>query len=322
MKKKNPTPRKRGKDPEIFDCFASRATIDGRRVLIGSKEAERIKAGFVWRGFLTKRGTPRRKLSWEEQLVIFLRETTTEPGYNHEFWGAEMAKPEWVRRTEQKATGGWLYFPRRASELTVPIIADRLGYHLTLRERQVEAATKDPAFLKKWEESEREQACRDLPPEDAAKVRIAVAGYNSLKDYAEEQTSAIFEFRQLVFQWVEKQAARRAHEFRKGFSAGADRAFAEDIESEGTEFRRREETFRILLEYWDLVSELPNRGELCRFLRKHYPPRMRRGLEFREDQPSTAWRNFTEFVRDLCDEIGLKLAGRGRPRKNTGTSAV
>jgi len=318
-KKKKPSEHTPGKDPAIYGCFRTRIQVAGKNQLIGCEESTRIKAAFVWQGFLTKKGQPRQRLSWLEKLIVLLREATSEEGYNHEFWGAEISKPEWVRNMDAVSPHGWLHFPAKADDLSIRSIGQRLGYSLTLTERRMSLGCSDAQFRKDWQQSELEEARRGFPPEEAEKVRIAIPGYESFKEYAESVREHAARFRQMVMQFVEQQGADEAHEFREAFTAGAKKARGEDLKNPVSEFNRRTESFRILAEYWDSVSEFPNRGELCRFLAMHFPPRLRAKLEqAMSEKNSGTWKNFTEFVRDLCDEINLKLATRGRPRKNTG----
>lgn len=287
--------------------------------LLGSEESARIKASFVWRGFLTKKGQPRQRLSWRENLIVLLREATSEEGYNHEWWGAEVSKPEWVRKMDAISPHGWLYFPAKPDDLSIRAIGQRFGYSLTVTERRMALGCSDAKFRKDWQQSELEEAKRGFPPEEAEKVRIAIPGYESFKEYAESAREHAASFRQMVMQIVEQQGADEAQEFREAFTAGAKKARSEDLKNPASEFNRRTETFRILSEYWDRVSEFSNRGELCRFLAMHFPQRLRAKLEQAiAEKDMGTWKNFTEFVRDLCDEINLKLATRGRPKKNTG----
>ncbi len=306
-------------DAIIYECFRSRMIKDGKVILLGSEESTQIKNDCVWRGFLTKKSKPRKKLRWLEELVIYLRTATTEAGYNHEWWSAEISKPEWVRNLDKKSPNCWLHFPNNPSDLTPAKIGRRLGYALTMIEYRMDKAVSSSSFLKQWESSELKEAGRNLEPEVAKKLRIIIPGYESFRKFAEDAKQNAREVRMEVMRLVEKQSIRDAHEFRESFAAGGKQALAVDIENPTTEFDRRTETFRILSEHWNEIGELRNRQDLCRFVASQFPERARKTLdEARETKKDTGtWHNFSEFIRDICDELGLKMARRGRPSKNT-----
>jgi len=312
-----------GKDPLIFTCFQTRVRKDGKTILIGCEESAQIKYAHVWRGFLTKSGKPRKKLSWLEQLVVQLRSATSEPEYDHEWWGAEISKPLWVQNLDKKSEFHWLHFPGNTSDLTISVIGRRLGYALTITEARMNAATANPEYLRSWEHTELEQACRNFEEEDATKVQLAIPGYDSFRQFAQDRLAQTKAFREEIMGFVESQGLHEALEFREAFNSGAKRALSVNIENPTSDFDRRAETFRILSEYWDRICGFTNRAELCLFIARNFPPKARQILESAREtvkKDTGQWRNFTEFVRDICDELGLKLAGRGRPRKNTENS--
>src|SRR5436309_16002055 len=63
-------------EEEIFQCFASRAQIKGKSILIDVEGAKRLKEKAVLRGFSTKSGAPRKNLTTWDWLVILMRDAT------------------------------------------------------------------------------------------------------------------------------------------------------------------------------------------------------------------------------------------------------
>src|SRR6266516_999226 len=98
-------------DEELFHCFASRAEIKGKSILIDIEGSKRLKEKAVFRGFTTKSGIARKNLTTWDWLVIVMRDATSGEPFNHEWWAAELTKPNWLRNLETLFGEGWLYFP-------------------------------------------------------------------------------------------------------------------------------------------------------------------------------------------------------------------
>src|SRR5665213_1470890 len=123
-------------EKDIFACFRSPMYRNGKKLLIGIPEAERLQRAAVFNGFTTKGGLPRKRLSGLERLVILMREATCAADFNHEWWAAEASKPAWVQKLDAIFRRSWLYFPRRKSQLTAKNLGDRIGYELALAEKR------------------------------------------------------------------------------------------------------------------------------------------------------------------------------------------
>src|SRR5262249_37215233 len=122
-------------DERIFRCFASRAQIKGKSILIDVDAARQLKEKALFRGFTTKSGVPRKNLTTWDWLVIVMRDATSAEDFNHEYWAAELSKPKWLRKLETLFGNGWLYFPMDGQSIDAKTIGERIAYQFALMER-------------------------------------------------------------------------------------------------------------------------------------------------------------------------------------------
>ena len=71
-------------DEAIFRCFASRAEVNGKSILIDVEASKRLKKKAIFRGFTTKSGIPRKNLTTWDWLVIVMRNATSAEDFNHD----------------------------------------------------------------------------------------------------------------------------------------------------------------------------------------------------------------------------------------------
>ena len=307
-------------DPEIFECFASPMYKDGKKQLIGVPESKLIKRAAVLRGFTTKRGAVRKRLSALEALVIAMRDATSADDFNHEWWAAEASKPQWVRKLDTVFRGGWLYFPAHQKDLTAHNIGDRIGFQLAISERRLGQTLREHAYRQRVERAELEKAQRGLEEEDKRKVRVVIPGYDDLKELAKEQYERVASIRQHVLAIAGALRERESGDFIAGLAAGTLRAHEASIDDALSEFNEREEVAEILAEGWWSVSQMKTRSEITDYVISHLPPAKRTFLEKSRRQPPDRQEQYKRFVERLrqtfYEKLGLKPATRGRPVKS------
>lgn len=295
----------------MFHCFGSKARINGEVVSIGVEESRKLKSESVCRGFCSASGDEAETLPWKAKLVMMLRAATTADDFNHEWWGARTLLPAWVSKLDEVTGRGWLHFPADPEEMTASSIGQRLGFELALGERQLHSAVNDQEFLKRWEAAEFEKAIRgseDLAP----KTRVVLTGFNSWTQFAAESYHNAREFRAVVIAFVAQEAEPLEFtDFTQGFGAGAKRASAVDLWNKLSEFNEREEVAEILRDHAEHLDTLPNRAEITKVVRSYLPAARRAFLN-----DPWQWRSFTDRMRAIYEQIGLKKARRGRPPKN------
>src|SRR5438876_9987395 len=125
-------------DEGIFHYYASRAEVNGKSILIDAEASKRLKEKAIFRGFTTKSGIPRKNLTTWDWLVIVMRDATSAEDFNHEWWAAELTKPNWLRKLETLFGNGWLYFPMDGQSIDAKTIGERIAYQFTLMERKCE----------------------------------------------------------------------------------------------------------------------------------------------------------------------------------------
>ena len=271
-----------------------------------------LKYAAVLRGFTDSEGQPREGFSWMEALVIQTRESTTPEPFNHEWWGAQTFKPDWALKLDEIYKESWLLFPSNPEDLTPATIGTRLGYIITLGERKYEMATENPVFLKQWEAAELEKTLRSTPDDLRDKTRNVLAGFDSWEQMANESYAGIRRFRECAFEMVTKAATPgELREFLAGFEAGARRAAEVDFVDQFSEFSEREEIISILADRFMEIEKLKNRAKITAFVIQHLSDARKKFLG-----DGLRLRAFTGRMREVYEKIGLKPAGRGRPRKN------
>ncbi len=301
-------------DEDIFHCVDSRAVIRGRRVVVNVEKSGELKRAAVYRGFTNKKGKPRKNLHWLEQLVVLMREVTTAEHFNHEWWAAEISKPQWVRDLDKYYQESWLYFPDTPQELTAKEVGRKIGYLVAMCERRAGKAHKDKAFLKKLEASENEKARRGLDADTAKKVRVVIPGFDSWQEALSSSGDAAKVVRSIVLHLCGSLPHEESTELTEGYQLGTKKALAVNLDNELSEFNERSEIIEILDEYSDVIDSLKTRTDISRFIRDHLPENKRLALEKNEE----FWKSFVERLRDIFKKIGLSPASRGRPRKNRG----
>jgi len=303
-------------DEGIFRCFASRAKIKGKSVLIDVDAAKRLKEKAICRGFTTKSGTPRKGLTTLDWLVIVMRDATSGEDFNHEWWAAELTKPNWLRRLETLFGNGWLYFPMDGQSIDAKTIGERIAYQFTLQERKFERMLKDRSYLKRYEESDLEKAKRGLEREFASKVRLVIPGYRNRKEVAKEGLKAVPIVRTMVMAVGARESGRGFSEFVRGTEEGIRKAESINLDDELSEFNEREEVIRILSEHCIAIDRMESRSQITEFIVSQLPERRQRFLEIRreEDRKKVNYHRFVERLRQTYYEvIGLRPRGRGRP---------
>ena len=317
-------------DEEIFQCFESHAVIDGKRVPLGVEESSKLARSAVFQGMTGEDGNPKEVLSWLEEIVVQMRASTTEAPYNHEWWANEVSKPEWARLLDRFYGESWLYFPESPEDLNALNLGNKLGYKMALDERAMELATSQQSFLEKMESVELEKARRGFDADEAAKIRVVIPGYDSRKEFADDEYASIVQFRKRIFQIVNERATREETEdFYSAYSLGAKRARAIDLENQLSEFNEQNEVVEILQDNWLEIETLQNRAQISEliwrclssarkeFLQGSLPTKG--NISFKE---GPQWQTFTGRLRDIYRKIGLGKAGKGRPRKNGGVEEV
>ncbi len=301
-------------EEDIFRCFNSRAIVAGRKMVVNVEKSAHLKRVAVYRGFTDEKGRPKKNLHWLEHLVILMREATSAEPFNHEWWAAEVSKPEWVRNLDRYYQESWLHFPDTPADLTAREVGRKIGYQLALNERRAGKAQKDKAFLKKLDASEKEKAKRGLDAATAKKVRVVIPGFESWKEALTSSGDAAKVIRSGVLSLCGSLPLEESTELTEGYQLGSKKAASVDLDNELSEFNEREEIIEILDEYYDVIDSMRTRTEIAHFIRNHLPEHKRRELEKKGD----LWKSFTERLRDIFKKIGLSPAPRGRPRKNRG----
>jgi hypothetical protein len=303
----------------VFECFASPIYKNGKKTLIGIGDSEKLKRAAVIRGFATKAGTLRKKLSPLDVLVMVMREATSAEDFNHEWWAAEASKPEWVRRLDTMFCGGWLYFPTKESEATARNIGLRIGYQLGLKERRLGRSLREQNYRQRLEEAELEKAKRGLEKEDQAKVRMVFPGYENFRQLAAEGYAALSNVRREVMAVSGALREQEFDEFIRGMAEGAVTAQEMEIGDEMSEFNEREEVAEILSEGWWTIHQMKTRREITDYVISRLPERRRAFLEKSRTEPPDRREQYKRFVERLrqtfFEKIGLGPSGRGRPKK-------
>lgn len=303
-------------DEEIFRCFASRAEIEGNAILIDVEAAKRLKEKAIFRGFTTKGGIPRKNLRTWDWLVIVMRDATSGEAFNHEWWAAELTKPNWLRKLQTLFGDGWLYFPMDGQSIDAKTIGERIAYQLTLLERKFDRMLKDPLYRERCEKSDLEKAKRGLEREFAQKVRLAIPGYRSRRELAEEGVKTIPMVRTAVMAVGARECGRGFSEFVRATEEGIRKAESINLDDELSEFNEREEVIRILSENCITIDRMKSRSQITEFIVSQLPEQRQRFLEIRrkEDGKQVNYHRFVERLRQTYYEaIGLRPRGRGRP---------
>lgn len=303
----------------VFECFASPLYRDGKKKLIGIHDSEKLKKAAVIRGFATKAGTLRKKLSPLDIMVMVMREATSAEDFNHEWWAAEASKPEWVKKLDTIFLGGWLYFPTREDKVTAGNLAFRIGYQLGLKERRLGRALREQNYRQRLEGAELEKAKRGLDRADQAKVRMVFPGYENFRQLAAEGYAAVSMVRREVMAVSGALREQDFDEFIRGMADGAVTAQEVEIDNDMSEFNEREEVAEILSEGWWTIHQMKTRREITDYVISRLPERRRAFLEkSRKESPEQReqYKRFVERLRQtFFERIGLGPSGRGRPKK-------
>jgi hypothetical protein len=303
-------------DEEIFHCFASRAQVKGKSILIDVGAARRLKEKAIFRGFTTKSGIPRKNLTTWDWLVIVMRDATSGEDFNHEWWAAELTKPNWLRKLETLFGNGWLYFPMDGQSIDPKTVGERIAYEFALMERKCERMIKDRCYLDRCEDSDLEKAKRGLEREFASKVRLFIPGYRNRRQLAEESLKAIAMVRTVVMAVGARESGKVFSEFVRATEEGIRKAEKINLDDELSEFNEREEVIRILSENCIAIDRMDRRSQITKFIVSQVPERRQRFLEIRrkEDGKRVNYDRFVERLRQTYYEsIGLRPRGRGRP---------
>jgi|SRR6266550_522010 len=303
-------------DEGIFRCYASRAKIKGKSILIDVDAAKRLKEKAVFRGFTTKSGIPRKNLTTWEWLVIVMRDATSAEDFNHEWWAAELTKSKWLCKLETLFGNGWLYFPMDGQSIDAKTIGERITYQFTLMERKCERMLKDPSYRERCEQSDLEKAKRGFEREFASKVRLFIPGYRSRRELAGESLRAIPMVRAVVMAVGARESGRGFAEFVRATEEGIQKAEGINLDDELSEFNEREEIVRILSERCVAVDRMKSRSEITKFIVSQLPEPRQTFLEIRrrDDGKRVNYHRFAERLRQTYYEpIGLRPRGRGRP---------
>lgn len=300
------------KEKEVFGIFQSPALINGERVMIGIDEAEAIKGEVVSRGLCFESEDPE-EMHWMENIISSFRESTTQPDFDHEYWGAWTLMPNWARRVVSISIGGWIDFPPNPSELNSTSLGEKVGYFLTISEMRLQGVLDDEEFLKGVEKYEWLRAVRGLEKEDAEKVTVESPGFNDMTQYASESKVGMTMLKTMLLGLVGTQDMQTCCTFFKAFALGSQRARKVDVISELSDFNLRQDVIEQLYRGWDYVATLKTRVEIAEFVLSKLPDSKRE--YFKADE--SLWESFrTGVLRDLFREIGLNPASKGRPRKN------
>jgi hypothetical protein len=303
-------------DERIFRCFASRAQIKGKTVLIDVDAARELKRKAVFRGFTTKSGIPRKNLSTWDWLVIVMRDATSAEDFNHEYWAEELTKPKWLRKLETLFGDGWLYFPMDGQSVDAKTVGERIAYQFALMERKCERILKDRSYREHSEQSELEKAKRGFEREFASKVRLITPGYRSRRDLAGESLKAIPMVRAVVMAVGARESGKAFAEFVRATGEGIRKAESINLDDELSEFSEREEVIRILSERWVAIGRMESRSEITELIISQLPEPRQSFLNIRrkDDGERVNYHRFAERLRQTYYEaIGLRPRGRGRP---------
>jgi hypothetical protein len=248
--------------------------------------------------------------------VILMRDATSGESFNHEWWAAELTKPNWLRRLETLFGQGWLYFPMDGQCIDAKTIGGRIAYQLTLSEKRYERILKDRSYRERREESDLEKAKRGLEREFAEKVRLVIPGYHSAKEIAKEALQTIPMVRNVVMAVGGQESGKTFSEFIRGTEEGIRKAEQIDLEDELSEFNEREEVIRILSENCLAVDQMKTRSQITKFVVSQLPERRQKflGVRRKEDGERVNYHRFVERLRQTYYQaIGLRPRGRGRP---------
>lgn len=300
------------KDKSVFEMFRSPALINGERVMIGVEEAEAIKGDVVNEGFCFD---PEQvtHMPWMELIVTSFREATTQPEFDHEFWGAWTFMPDWARRLESIFNGGWLNFPESPAAFTAEKLGDRVGFFLTASELKLESIDNNSELREQLEAAEWGKAVRGLDTEEAKKVSVEFPGFEDIQQMASESGNSLVMLRGTVFGIVGTQSVEECAKFFRGFLAGWQRARKIDVVSELSDYVLRMDIAELLSDAWDHVQKLKTRAEIAGYVLAHLPESKRAHFQAVEGR----WESLCGgTLRDLFREVGLNPAKKGRPRKN------
>jgi hypothetical protein len=303
----------------IFRCFVSRAQVGRKTIPVDVAAAERLKYAAVFRGFMTRKAVPRRNLTAWERLVIVMRDVTSGESFNHEWWAAEISKPEWVKKLDNLLGGSWLYYPTCDDGLNPRRLGDRIGYQLGLQERKLSRAIGDSAYRSQAEKIELAKAIRGgVDRENMHKWRLVIPGYSSWKEFAQENVKIMPQLRQLLVAIAGDQPLPDSALFLEGLTQGTRRAMKVDLDSELSDDNEREEVVDILRCHWPEIDKMKSRREITDFILARLPDRRRKFLEqSRNTEEQHQFKRFVERLRQTYYEpIGLRPRGRGRPEKN------
>ena len=300
---------------EIFECFASAAFVQGKKLLFNSATSTRLKRQAVYRGFTGDKGGLRKRLSPLERMVIRMRIATTGDEYDHEWWAAWASTPDWFRKFHEVILESWIFYPREGSGLDPRKVGEKVGYELEYKRRKFERAISDADFVERWKRSESgPPEPVELPPElkdEEIVYHFLIDGFADWREYSIASLEKLKALHAKILLLLPKLDAD-AVLFTKGMSQGGERAQAVDLDSDLAGSDEREHILRILEHCYELIAQLRNRREIADFIIARLPDDRQKFLKNEAQRHA-----FIERLRHTYfTKIDLGPAARGMPRKS------
>ena len=271
-------------------------------ISIGCAEAEKIKKWAVERGFTDEANQLRKDLSPLERMVILMREENSADGWNHEYWSEWISLPEWFTTLQEVVVEDWLFYPRDGEPIDPQKLGRKIGRELESQRRFLNRSKAEPdfpaEFLSKhldWLNGAEDSEVKVEMPDDMASM-------------VDEALGRIEKLNSEVMSLAGRLGANFTS-FIKGFEKGIRDVEALELDDDPME----DEAARIMQIFQDdyaLIARMRNRKELSEHLRSKLPKHRQKFLEDEDN-----WRRFQERVRKKCEQIDLRLAARGMPRK-------
>ena len=300
---------------EIFQCFASRALVQGEELLFNSATSARLKRQAVRRGFTGDKGGLRKNLYPLERMVIRMRIATTGDSYDHEWWADWASTPDWFKKFHQVILESWLFYPAEGDPLDPRKLGEKIGYEFEYKRRKFERAINDADFVERWKRSESgPPEPVKLPPElkdEEIVYHFLIDGFEDWREYSIASLEKLKALHAKILLLLPKLGAD-AVLFTKGMSQGGERAQAVDLDSDLAGRDEREHILRILEHCYELIAQLRNRREIADFIIARLPDD--RQKFFKNEAQRHA---FIERLRHTYfSKIDLGPAARGMPRKS------
>lgn len=279
---------------------------NGRKFIrMGVAESREMVRRIVYREILDEDGFKARDATAWEQISFILRRSQAGMPEFHERWMAFLKTPPWVHYMRAEFLDDWLYFPIKDSDLKPSKIGKRVGEWFGKFAASMNRIGRDPSFADEIVAAGLETVDDDI--ED-------VFG-DDFADALRSNTGRMIRDRSAIVGRIMRVASRtpvgESSEFFAGFSNGvkSGRKLVEQSRVEIDQERRF--IAELLTSEWERVMRMASRSEVRDYVETNLPARMRRSIVKSED----GRQSFHDRILSICKQSGLRLAGRGKPRK-------